>query len=237
MLYLIGLGLNEKGISIEGREILQKCEKFYLESYTVEFPYPVGAIEKIIGKKIVKLGRNDVESDNLIKEAKTGDIALLIYGSPLFATTHISLLMEAEKAKIKTKVIYSASIFDAVAETGLQLYKFGKVSSLSKWGKNFEPDSFLNIVIQNQSIGAHSLILVDIGLELDKAILELETSFKRKNLNVGKLVVCSNLGTIKGKIYYNSLEDLKKKKITSPYCFIVTGEMHFLEREALERFA
>ena len=39
MLYLIGLGLNEKGISLEGLEVIKKCRKVYLEEYTVNFPY------------------------------------------------------------------------------------------------------------------------------------------------------------------------------------------------------
>ena len=32
MLHIIGLGLNEKGISIEGNETLKKCKKVYLEN-------------------------------------------------------------------------------------------------------------------------------------------------------------------------------------------------------------
>ncbi|KKM86908.1 hypothetical protein LCGC14_1274180 [marine sediment metagenome] len=46
MLYLIGLGLNEKGISLEGLEAVKKCEKVYLESYTAEIPYSKEDLEK-----------------------------------------------------------------------------------------------------------------------------------------------------------------------------------------------
>ena len=46
MLYIIGLGLNEKSISLEGIEAIEKCEKIYLESYTVEFPYSFEELEK-----------------------------------------------------------------------------------------------------------------------------------------------------------------------------------------------
>lgn len=238
MLYLIGLGLNEKGITLEGLEALKKCKKIYLESYTVEFPYSIAKLEKVIGKKIVKLEREKVENNGIIEEAKKKDICLLVYGSPLFATTHISLIMEAEKKKVELKIIYSASVFDAIASCGLQLYKFGKVSSLTKWGKNFEPDSFLDIVSQNKSIGAHSLILVDIGLEFVDALNELIIASERRRINIDKMVVCSNLGTDKSLVYYNNIDNLKKKanKIKVPFCFIIPGEMHFLEEEALERF-
>lgn len=236
MLYLIGLGLNEKAISIEGKEAIKKCKKVYLEVYTVDFPYSSNKLEKIIGKKTIKLKREKVENSHIIEKAKKQNIALLIYGCPLFATTHISLIMEAEKNNVPIKVIYSASIFDAVAETGLQLYKFGKVSSLTKWGNNFEPDSFLDIVLQNKSISAHSLILVDIGLGLADALNELEISIQRRKTTIDKLIVCSNLGTDKSKIYYGNIRELKDKNIAPPYCFIIPGEMHFLEKEALERF-
>ena len=236
MLYLIGLGLNEKGITLEGLEAIKKCKKVYLESYTVDFPYPVSKLEKVTEGKIIKLDREKVEDNGIVEEAKKEDVCLLIYGCPLFATTHISLIMEALKKKVKLKIIYSASVFDAVAETGLQLYKFGKVTSLTKWGKNFKPDSFLDIVSQNKSIGAHSLILVDIGLEFNDAINELKTSIERKKGSVDKIVVCSSIGTAKSVIYYGTIDKLKGKKIPAPYCFIIPGEMHFLEEEALERF-
>src|SRR4030042_818421 len=173
MLYLIGLGLNEKGISKEGLLVLEKCKKVYLEGYTVDFPYDLDELK--LGKKIEILERKDVESNRLIKEAKSIPVALLVYGCPLFATTHISLILDAEKQKVKTKTIYSTSVFDAIAETGLQLYKFGKISSMPTWRNNYEPDSFLDFVEQNLSIKA-------------------------------------------------------------PFCFIIPSELHFLEKEGLERF-
>jgi len=236
MLYLIGLGLNEKGISIEGLQAVNKCNKIYLENYTVDFPYTTQELEKEIGKKIEKLERKDVENDKLIKEAKKENVALLIYGCPLFATTHISLIMDCLKNKAKYQVIYSASVFDAVAECGLQLYKFGKISSMPKWQKNYEPDSFLKFVEENNSINAHSLILVDIGMDFSEALNELEICCNKREFKLNKFVVCSNLGTKKSSFYYGNIEKLKTKKIKAPYCFIIPGEMHFIEKESLERF-
>jgi len=48
MLYIIGLGLNERGISKQGLLALEKCKKIYLENYTVDFPYPENQIGKIL---------------------------------------------------------------------------------------------------------------------------------------------------------------------------------------------
>ena len=143
MLYLIGLGLNEKSISLDGIESIKKCRKIYLEIYTTNLPYSIKKLEKTIGKKVVKLNREDVESDRLVKEAKKENICLLIYGSPFFATTHISLIEECKNKNVKFRIIHNASIFDAIGEAGLQLYKFGKICSIPKWQENFISDSFI----------------------------------------------------------------------------------------------
>lgn len=237
MLYLIGLGLNLKGISLEGIEAIKNCKKVYLESYTVDFPYAIADLEKVIGKPVIALARKDVESDRLVKESKKEDIALLVYGCPLFATTHETLIADCKKEKIKVKVIFSASIFDAIALTGLQNYKFGKVSSMPKWQKSFTPESFMDIVKENLSIKAHSLILCDIGLSFRDALNELEISAENKKVKLmNKIIVCSNLGTPNETIHYDSIDNLKSKKVSNPFCIIIPSELHFIEKEALEKF-
>jgi len=233
MLYIIGLGLNKESVTREGLSFIGKCEKVYLEAYTVDFPYAIDELEQVISKNITTLKREDVEGDKLVKEAKNEDIALLVYGSPLFATTHTSLVMDAKKAGIETKIIYNASIFDAVAETGLQLYKFGKITSMPAWKNNYSPDSFMDIVKENQKIKAHSLILTDIGLSLKDALSQLELSAKNKKMKIEKIIVCSQMGTKNKNIFYDSLENLKNKEAKLPFCLILPSEMHFLEKEAL----
>jgi len=236
MLYIIGLGLNEKGISLQGLEAIKKCKKIYLDNYTVNFPYSEKILEKNIKKKIISANREIIESDKLIKEAKKENVALLVYGSPLTATTHITLIQEAEKNKIKYEIIYNASIFDAIAETGLQIYKFGKITSMPKWQKNFSPKSFIEVVKQNLEIDSHSLILIDIGLDLKNALEELEESAKEYNLKIDKIAICSRLGTKDSKIFYKEIDKLKNLEIKKPYCIIIPSKLHFMEKEVLEKF-
>lgn len=230
MLYLIGLGLNVDGISKYGLSIAKKCKRLYLETYTVDFPYSREELEEVLGKKIIPADRDFVENLKLLDEAEKMDVALLVYGSPLTATTHITLLQEAKKSGIRYKVIYNASILDAVAETGLQLYKFGKITSIP----NFEADSFMEIIRENKKIDAHSLILVDIGMELKDV---LERISKIEGIKLGKIVVCSQLGTKDSRIYYDRVENLKDKNIEKPFCIIIPGKLHFVEREVLEEFS
>ena len=236
MLYLIGLGLNERGISKEGLLAIEKSKKVYVEGYTVDFPYDIEKDLNLGKKNIEILERKDVESNDLIMEARSRKIALLVYGCPLFATTHMSLIQDAHAQGVRTKVLYSASIFDGLGETGLQLYKFGKISSMPKWSGDYEPDSFLDFVEQNQTIKAHSLILVDIGLHFKKALSQLEMAAHKKKMKLDKILVCSRIGAEGKQIFYGTTEVLRRKEIETPFCFIIPGEMHFYEKEVVEGF-
>jgi diphthine synthase len=256
MLYLIGLGLNSKGISQEGIEYARRCKKIYLENYTVDFPYPVSAISELLGKKVELADRDKVEGLSIIDEAQKLDIALLIYGSPLTATTHITILDECNKSGIRCKIVPNASILDAVAETGLQLYKFGKITSMPAWRllrkpqglvhldavsrtkESYEPDSFMRIVKENQGINAHSLILIDIGLDIRNALEQLEKSAEKQGVELKKLIICQSLGTGRQKIFYKKFEEFKEfTSVKKPYCIIIPGQLHHVEKDFLESFA
>jgi len=237
MLYLIGLGLNEKSVSKEAIEILKRCKRVYLDTYTVDFPYTHQALIDEIGKKFTPADRNKVESLEIVDEAKKMDVALLVYGSPLTATTHITLIQEAIASGIKYRVMNNASILDAVAETGLQLYKFGKITSMPYWKKSYEPDSFMEVVKENLSIKAHSLILIDINMDINKTIEQLEKAAQKHEVKLKKLLVCQCLGTKRQKILYRDINEIREfSGVQKPYCIIIPGELHFVDKEFLKVF-
>jgi diphthine synthase len=231
---LIGTGLNEKSITLEALELIKKSKKVYLENYTVDFPYLIEKLEETIGKKIEELPREKVESEDFIKQAKKEDISLLVYGDSLSATTHSELILSCKKNKIPFRIVHNASVLTAIAETGLQLYKFGKTASMPTWKDNWKPESFADLIKQNLSIQAHTLLLVDIALSMEKAKQQLVETFKNQNISVGKIVVCSELG-VGSKIIYDEVGKLSNK-IKSPYCFIIPAKLHFLEEEFLKSF-
>jgi diphthine synthase len=235
MLWIIGLGLSEKGYGREAYDAILKADTIYAENYTVEFPYPIKSLEsQFKGKKFLVAGRDFVEGLEILESAKRKDVVLLVYGSPLMATTHISLVEEAKKRKIKVKVIHSASVFDAVAETGLQLYKFGKTASMP----GFEADSYMEIVGNNLGINAHTLILIDIGLGFKDAVEKLSRDADKNNVEIKKIVVCSRLGNKDGRIYYGDVKKLKSREVKSPFCIIVPSrKLHFMEEEFLKNYA
>jgi diphthine synthase len=232
MFYLIGLGLDFGSMSLEALDICKKADKVYLETYTVDFPYPTEKLENLYSKRIIPLTRIMVEDEKFVDEAKKKDLVLLVYGGPLVATTHISLLLKCKEAGIKYRVLHNASILDAVAETGLQLYKFGKTASMPKWTKRDKPTSFVDTIKKNMRIKAHSLILIDMGLIFPEALRQLGRAFRGK-IKLSKLVVCSRLGTKEAKIYYEKVNDLFGAEVFPPFCFILPAELHFMEEEAL----
>jgi diphthine synthase len=231
--YLIGLGLNLKSISVEALGVLKECKKVYLENYTVNFPYDVEELTEIAGKDIIKLEREPVESESFLEEARKQDIALLVYGSPLAATTHMSLILKCRKEGINHKILHNASVINAVSETGLQMYKFGKTASMPAWNPDYQPDSFAGIIKDNLKIRAHTLLLVDIGLKLEKAREELRVAAINRKIRLEKVILCSAIGTEKQKIFYDKLDNLPEK-VDFPFCFIIPSSLHFLEEEALK---
>ncbi|MBW3002918.1 diphthine synthase [Candidatus Woesearchaeota archaeon] len=244
MLSLIGIGLeNHNDITLKALDLVKKADKIYLDVYTSKFEDSIEELEKFYGKKIIPASREILESDRLVKEAKKEDIVLLVVGDVLSATTHIDLMLQAKKIGIEINVVHNASILTAIGVTGLQLYKFGKTTSIPFWKENYKPENFYDIIKQNKSIGAHTLCLLDITLEkymtINEAIrslLEVEDKRKEKIFDKDTLCVgCARVGCKDQKIIAGKAAELLEKDFGKPlHCLIVVGEMHFVEEEALE---
>ena len=236
MLYLISLGISEKDISLKGLETAKSCSKIYLENYT-----SVGCktqdLQELIGKPIISADRTLVESEKLIKESKKSDICLLIHGDALSATTHLSLIQEAIKQNIPYKILHSSSILTAVAETGLSLYKFGAVGSISFQAIQENIKSPYHLLKNNDSIKLHTLFLLDLDPEKNKylTIREAVSYLTRQGMDKNRLcIACSRLGTPSQKITASSADKLPD--MSPPCCLIIPGELNFFEQEFLENF-
>ncbi len=235
--YLIGTGMNKNSISTDALETLKFCNKIYLENYTVNFPYSIKKLESQYNLKIKELDRTKIEDESVIQDAKNKNIALLVYGDTLSATTHMQLIIECKKQKIPYQIFHNASILTTIAETGLSLYKFGKTSSMPNWTEHTnKPTSFMDYIKENQSIKAHTLILTDIGLEIKNAINQLQESSQKTDISLPeKIAAISNAGTENQKIFYDTLDNLKNKNISMPFCLIIPTKLHFIEEEAIEK--
>ena len=166
MLYLIGLGLGDmKDITVKGLEAVRQCDKVFLEAYTsLLLNSELSELEKYYDKALTVADREMVEShsDMILDPAVTGDVAFLVVGDPLGATTHTDIILRAVERDIPYKVIHNASIMNAIASTGLQLYNFGDTVSVCLWREGWRPTSFVDKIISNLRSGLHVLCLLDI---------------------------------------------------------------------------
>ena len=246
-LYLIGLGLeNEKDITIRGLEIIRKCDKIYLESYTSLLQSSTEDLEKLYGKKVIHANRETSEQgeEKIITEAKTQEVAFLVVGDPLSATTHIELFRLAKENNVNVKIIHNASILTAIGETGLQLYKFGMTTSIPFLEDVPYLEAPYQVIRQNHSLGQHTLALLDLKPEqhkfmtVNQAINVLENIEKRKGENLIKdnllVVGCARLGTSSAIIKAGPLAHIKKCDFgPPPHCLIIPSKLHFMEEEML----
>jgi len=232
-LYLVGLGTDSHSISVEAQEAIKECSAIYLEGYTVNFPYPLDSLDFLGNIEVLK--REDVEDERIVQRAKKENVALLVYGNPLIATTHMQLIYSCIEKNIKYRIFHNASIFDSVAETGLEGYKFGKTCSIPDWKEHkTKPTSFAEYIKENLSIGAHTLVLVDIGLSLPEALEELEIACSERNVLLPEqIIVLSKAGTKSQKIFYGKRKDFSQKIVDMPFCVVVPATLNSFEEKFL----
>merc|ERR1712039_806602 len=117
--------------------------------------------------EIIEADRELVESgcEEMLERAQTKDVCFLVVGDPLCATTHTDLWLRAKQREIPVRVIHNASVMNAVASCGLQLYRFGETVSIPFWLDGWRPASFYDKVVANRKAGLHTLCLLDIKVK------------------------------------------------------------------------
>jgi diphthine synthase len=246
MLTLISLGLyDERDLSLRAIEAAKACDTLYCEFYTDGVHTTAEKISRLIGKPVRELQRSAAEEQSaaLIKEAKAGNVGLFVGGDALSATTHISLLLEARKHNIRTRVIHGSSVFTAVAETGLQLYSFGRTTTLAFPEEHYNPTSPYDVIAENRARGLHTLVLLDTrpGRQMDaptgiRTLLDMEQRKRKKQFTEEtKIVAACRLGGEEALHYGPARELVGSKKLAgkTPAVLVVPGKLHFLEEEFL----
>ena len=242
MLYLIGTGLYYlNDLPLRALDKLKSCDEIFLERYTnlnsIDF---LESLEKEIGKKIQLIGREIVESELIVEKASKNTLALLIPGDPLAATTHFSLIEECKNKDIKVEIIHSSSIFSAVGETGLSLYKFGGTTSIPIYSEHFHPESFFEVIEKNIKCGYHSLVLLEVRSK-DNFVSPIDAIDILKNIENKKgikiidwenVIIMSKLGSSEQRIYKSENKEIKG--LEPPFSLIIPGELNANEKEALK---
>ncbi len=248
VLYFIGIGLfDEKDISLKGLEVLKKCEKIYLDNYTSKLGVPIYKLEQLYGKRIILADRELVEKNaehTILEDAKDKQVAFLVVGDVFSATTHVDLLIRAKELGIKTGFVHNASIFSAVSVSGLQLYKFGKTTSIPFPAKGFEPATPYDVIKENKKQGLHTIVLLDLDPKSNKFmtikqaidyLLNIESKKRQNVFTENTLVVgCARLGSDKPIVKVGKAKQISEQEFGKPlHCLIVPGKLHFIEEKAL----
>jgi len=235
---IIGAGI-AFDLTISAIDRIKNADEVYIERYTgIISDEKVKNLEKMVGKEIKMLERNDVESDFLVKKAKERDIVLITLGDPLTATTHISLLIDAKEKGIKTEVVHNSSIYTAApGKAGLQIYRFGKTATIPNPKPNYNPKSWFDIIKKNITNDTHALVLLDTEPPMDaKKAIEAIIDLDKEKL-VKEIVVLSRIGWNDEKITFGYLEKLKEADLGKPpFCIILPGKLHIIEEEYLSRY-
>ncbi|MDO8481205.1 MAG: diphthine synthase [Nanoarchaeota archaeon] len=237
-LYLIGLGLaNPEDITVRGLKTLKSCDVVYLENYTSILQKNVQELENLYGKKVILADREQIEqkADELLDKAKKGDVALLVVGDPMCATTHVDLLLRAKEKGVQTQILHNASIVSAIGAVGLEVYKYGKITSIPFHHANVSTP--VDVYKMNASMGLHTLFLLDLDPKSGKflGIQEAAEYLISKGVDSKTLAIgCARIGADDQKIHVSELGKLHEFSFgNAPFCVVIPGKMHFMEEQAL----
>ncbi|EKX72121.1 diphthine synthase, putative [Theileria equi strain WA] len=267
VLSIVGLGLGDvEDVTLKGFNAVKEADVVFLEIYTsLVINANKQTLESFYGKEILEADRICIEeqNDKILEEAKTKKVAILVGGDPFSATTHSELYLKAIEQGIDVKVIHNASIMNAVASCGLQLYRFGETVSIPFFEVNWRPRSFYDKIIKNRSANLHTLCLLDIkvrersvenlmanrlifepprfmtvNVAIDQ-ILEIDNELNLLGETEIKAIGISRLGTKEGKIISGTLQSLRNSDFGVPLhsLIICAPELHDLELSFYNHYA
>jgi len=246
MFYLVSLGLKAEHLTVEAVKTIKKCRKVFFDSYTnYSTEEQLRELEKALKKKIIVLNRKDIEENfkPVLRDSKKQNIALLVLGNALTATTHVQLLLEAKRLGVKFSFIPGISITDFLGKAGLDAYRFGRITTIVAPKQNYSPESFYDVIEKNFFSNHHSLCLLEFDAEknlvlgIPEAIKILEEIEKKRNSGIIKnslLIGLYAIASKKEKIIPANAEKLKKlRQGIFPQCLIVCAKLTEKEREAV----
>jgi len=251
-LIFVGLGLGSvQDMSLKALAELKACDEVYGEFYTSKLVNSsVEDLEEIIGKKIIRLKRADVEEgEEMILAAKSKKVAFVTAGDTMAATTHVDIRLRAEEDGIATRLIHGTSIFSAASSSlGLQPYKFGRTVTLPFPEPNYVPLSPYERILENKERGLHTLVLLDIREEEGRYMTSQQAvqwlldaeSRAGKGLIKDDTIICAvaRIGGSDEKLLAGYPKQMLATDMGAPlHSLVVPGKLHFMEAAALVMLA
>lgn len=250
-LYLIGLGVyREPPLPKKWLDKIINSKYIYFEGYTSPAPYDVHYLQRYFGRNDIEyIGRIDLEmkTEELVEKAVNEDVTLLIYGDPLIATTHKSLILTCIDKGVKYDVYHNVSSYlYAISESGLDIYKIGVMGTLVRGGTEINRTT-LNKIKYNLENGYHSPILLEYSAEEGYVMHPIEAinivreettlwmnTVKRKSY----IIVLMALGferEYKNAYKYSEIDKIRDLPTGYPSILIITAKLHFMERLYIDK--
>jgi diphthine synthase len=249
-LYIVGLGLSPRFITLEAIEIFKSCDHIFYENYTsLPASGSIEDVEAIIGKRFVKLSRKDLEdlsARSLFEALERGEkVCLACWGDPMAATTHIYIATEAVKRGYSYTYIPGVSaITSSLGYAGLMIYRLGRVMSVVRPRSREEASSIYKRIRDTIDRGFHVLLLLELSVEenyymsFDEAsriLLSIASEEGDPGFRYRPGIGAAALGSPGQRICYGSLEELSKTRIEAkPQILLLLGELYFTEKEYID---
>lgn len=249
MLWFVGLGIGgAEALSDKIKKIISESGVVYFEQFTSPMKEHETKLLEQLTKGQFKLAPRWLVEDGkeILEAAKTKQVALLSYGDPYIATTHIELRIRAISDDIKTDTIHgSSAITSLIGECGLHFYKVGKTVTIMS---GIASSTAYYTIFENLKLGNHTIVLLEWNqnknffLDPKDAIASLRIQEKEQARKVFSDdtygIVASRIGQDNQKIIAGEFSSLSKTDFgEAPHTIIIPGMMHFTESDALKVLA
>lgn len=249
MLYIVGLGLRGlNSLTIEGDMVLRSCSEIFLEGYTSVSPEgTIHDISRHLGAPVHLLGRQDIEgSDMLIRKASEHNVALIVTGDPLSATTHNQIRIDAMRLGVQVEVLENASVTSVIpGRVGLLPYRMGPTVSLPFFSDKFHPRSVLSKIQSNLAMNLHTLVLLDLKdsrtmypHEAAMELLELESRHGTGTLGPEtEIIVAAKVSQSGESLMHGPLQNFAMQNLDlSPSALVIPAKLSEKEWEFVSAF-
>ncbi len=248
MLYLVGIGLTKADLPGGAIDICKKCDLFADRYTTYVTDERIEQIEYITDKQVRGLDRAELEENlsKILDSAKSKDVAILVGGDPLVATTHKIIFIAAKKAGVPVRVLHAASVLSVLmGESGLDFYRFGQICTISRWTEHYTPVSFYETIQRNQKNNLHSIVLLDYdisnysSLVLKEALMILEKaeeSYKGKVIDdKTKIMVMHKVTFPNEKKIYTTIKEAEEIVLDEgATSIIIPAKLSDIEKEIVD---
>ncbi|MGC9209873.1 MAG: diphthine synthase [Acidilobus sp.] len=246
MLTLVGAGLGPKSVTPAARRALEQADLVIVDSYTSPGSQWLLDVVAPLGKKVIVASRAMLEegSAQVIDMARTSNVALVVAGDPLVATTHSSLVIEARSRGVDVKIVPGLSgPLTSISASGLQFYRFGRKVTIPGPWRGVKATSVAYWALGNLCLDLHTLLLLDVSPEGGQLPPPQAVNILREELvqlvkdewkGLGDLLVLTISVTDDGaSVSYSTLSRPEGLATITPSSLILPSRLHPMEAEFL----